>query len=179
LYRRYLLRGMIRCESCGRAFLTAPEVFLTAVEGQQRGHREAVQQVKGSIQRLERRLARIRDAEAKAYSEYVRDMASEDTYKRVAAELRAERVWVSEELERHRKALEDAQHLVVSADAIKALYPALVDRIKRATFEDKRFVLECLDAQVTVGPSGVSLSLAVPDSAMAAVSITSGWAGRE
>jgi len=31
--------------------------------------------------------------------------------------------------------------MVVSTDAIKALYPALVDRIKRATFEDKRFVL--------------------------------------
>jgi len=76
-------------------------------------------------------------------------MASEDTYKRVAAELRAERVWISDELERQRKALDDAQHMVVSTDAIKALYPALVDRIKRATFEDKRFVLECLDARVT------------------------------
>jgi len=138
-----------------------------------------VQQIDASIRRLEKRLGRIGDAEAKALSEHVRKMASEEAYKRVAAELRAERVWVSEELERQRKALDDAQNMVVSVDAIKALYPALVARIQRATFEDKRFVLECLDAQVTVGPSGVSLSLAVPESALAAVSTTPGWAGRE
>jgi len=225
----YLLRGMIRCEICGRhcrgklqryrdrtyyhyvcngaerrvdgtrcplcsingpsleariwdrvvSFLTNPEVFLTAVEDQRRGHREMVQQIDASIRRLEKRLGRIGDAEAKALSEHVRKMASEEAYKRVAAELRAERVWVSEELERQRKALDDAQNMVVSVDAIKALYPALVARIQRATFEDKRFVLECLDAQVTVGPSGVSLSLAVPESALAAVSTTPGRAGRE
>ena len=32
-----------------------------------------------------------------------------------------------------------------------------------------RFVLESLDARITVGPSGVSLSLAVPEGAMSAV----------
>ena len=99
-------------------------------------------------------------------------MASEETYKRVAAELRAERAWASEEMERQQQALQNAERMAVSADAVKRLYPALVDRIKRASFQDKRFVLECLDTQVMVGPSGVSLSRAVPETAMAAVSRT-------
>jgi hypothetical protein len=43
------------------------------------------------------------------------------------------------------------------------MYPLLIERLKTAEFEDMRFVLECIDAQVEVGPSGVTVSLAVPN----------------
>ena len=79
--------------------------------------------------------------------------------------------------ERQQKGLEDAQGAALNMDAIKSLYPKIVDRINRATFEDKRFVLECLDAEVTLGPSGVTLSLAVPEKAIYAVSNPPGRAG--
>ena len=155
------------------------ELFLASVEGQKQGSRDVTAQAKASIKRLEKRLAKLETAEARAYSGYVRGLASEETYRRVSAELRAERTWIVEERERLGKALEDAQHTVVKVDAIRELYPLLLERLQRATFEDKRFILERLDARVTVGESGVSLSLAVPDSALSAVSTTPGWAGWE
>ena len=229
VFYSYLLRGMIRCESCGRLlrghtcksrgrtylryicggrnkqglgigcsepsvdgkrleeslwnrvvdFLISPEVFLTAVEDNQEGQRGTVERLKASISRLEQRLVRLKDTEAKAFSEYVRGMASEEAYTRVVAELKAERAWVTEELERQKKSLEDAQRIILSMDAIKTLYPKMVERIQRATFDDKQFVLECLDAQITVGPSGVTVSLVVPEKVMSPVSNPSGWAGWE
>ncbi|MEE9324392.1 MAG: hypothetical protein V3U90_02380 [Dehalococcoidia bacterium] len=106
-------------------------------------------------------------------------MASEEAYTWVVAELKAERAWVTKELERQKKSLEDAQRIILSMDAIKTLYPKMVERINRANFEDKQFVLECLDAQITVGPSGVTVSLAVPEKVMSPVSNPSGWAGWE
>jgi len=138
-----------------------------------------LEKVNASIHRLEKRLAKLQDAEAKAYSGYARGMASEETYRRVTAELRAEHTWLTEELERQHEALEDTRHMAISADAIKRLYPVLLHRMQTATLEDKRFVLECLDTQVTVGTSGVSLSLAVPESVMSAVSSAPGCAGWE
>ena len=159
------------------SFLSAPEVFLSAVEGQENDQQEAVKQVQTSIKRLEQRLTKLQDAEAKAYSGYARASTSEETYQRVAAELRAERSWITEELERHQKTLEEAQRKLVTADTIRNLYPLLAERVRSATPEDKRFVLECLDTQVTVGPSGISLSLAIPEKAMSAVSNLP-WPGR-
>ena len=152
------------------AFLSNPDLFLSAVEGQEHTQQEAIEKVQASIKRLERRLAKLLDAEAKAYSGYARDITSEETYQRVSAELRAERSWITEELERQQGTLEEARRRLVSADTIRDLYPHLKDRIQNATPEDKRFILECLDTQVTVGPSGVSLSLAIPEQAVSAVS---------
>ena len=152
------------------AFLSNPDLFLSAVEGQEHTQQEAIEKVQASIKQLERRSAKLLDAEAKAYSGYARDITSEETYQRVSAELRAERSWITEELERQQGTLEDARRRLVSADTIRDLYPHLKDRIQNATPEDKRFILECLDTQVTVGPSGVSLSLAIPEQAVSAVS---------
>ena len=74
---------------------------------------------------------------------------------------------------------EGANRDLVSADAIKELYPLLAERIQNATFEDRRFVLECLDTEATVGPSGVVLSLGVPEAIVDPVSTrprAGGWA---
>ena len=80
-------------------------------------------------------------------------------------------------MQRQHGVLEDARRAAVRADAIKELYPRLVERIEQATFDDKRFVLECLDAVVTVGRSGVALSLAVTEQELSSVSSSPGRAG--
>ena len=74
----------------------------------------------------------------------------------MAAELKAQRTWVMEELQRQHVVLEDARGAAVRADTIKELYPRLVRRIEQTSFEDKRFVPECMGAVVTVGHSGVT-----------------------
>lgn len=50
-------------------------------------------------------------------------------------------------------------------DATKSFYSKMVDRIQRAAFADKRFILKCLNTQIAIGPLGVTLSLAVPEKA--------------
>jgi len=74
--------------------------------------------------------------------------------------------------------MDRAMRRLVSADTIRDLYPHFKNRIQNATPEDKRFILECLDTQVTVGLAGVSLPLAIPEQAVSAVSIlprAGGW----
>ena len=217
--RIYLLRGMVRCELCGRLwrgkcqqknsrsnyryvcpgrerphtgvrctagssngmvleariwnrvvdFLTRPEVFLNAVEERESGHRDSVEEIEAAIKRLEGRRERIDAAEAKAYSGYARGLASEESYRRVRAELDAERRWIEEELKDRQGALNSARSRVIIAETVNMIRPQLLKRIQTAAPEDKRFVLECLGAETTVGPSGLQLSLAVPESSVSAV----------
>ena len=78
---------------------------------------------------------------------YVREITSRETYEGVAAELKAERAWINEELDRQKKALQEATQSLVSAESIRELYPVLAQRIQEATTEDRQFVLECLDTE--------------------------------
>jgi len=230
--QRYLLRGMLRCESCGRRwrgkveryrdtiyyryvcggmgkkyasircsvksikgpelerrawgrvveFLENPDVFLTAVEQQTKGSRQSMDMVKSTIKRLEKRVASLDAADTRAFSAYSRGIVLEQTYMRTTAELRAERTWVGEELDRQKQALKDAEFILSNSENIRRLYPLMLDRITSATFEDKLFVLKCLDTQVTTGLSGIVLSLAVPGKALESldsVNTTPGRVGRE
>ena len=115
------------------------------------------------MKRLERGLGDLDVADARAFSGYARGLTSEQTYMCTTAELKAERSWLEEELNTHSQVVGDAQRLAANARNIQRLYPLVIDRRAKARFEDKRFVLECLDAQVKVGPTGVTLSLAIPD----------------
>ena len=225
----YLLRGMVRCELCGRRyrgkrqqinnrtyfryacpgrerpntgvrcgaatsngpelesrvwdrvveFLTRPEVFLDAVNQRDRGRQDSVEEIEAAIKRLEGRLERVDAAEAKAYSGYVRGLASEEAYSRVRSELKAERLWIEEELQDKQVVLRSARSREITAETVKTLQPKLEKRIQSAAPDDKRFVLECLGAETTVGPSGVQLALSVPDTVMSAVHNGPGWAGWE
>jgi site-specific DNA recombinase len=225
----YLLRGMVRCELCGRAwrgkrqqtngrtyyrytcpgrerpnsgvrchagsydgrrledrvwnrvveFLTQPDVLLNCVRDRENARPDAVEKHEAAVGRLRRQLERVDSADAKAYSGYARGITDEEMYIRVRAELRAERRWIEEELEQTQAAQKTARSRVITADVVRKLLPQLKDRIEAATPEDKRFVLECLGAETTAGPSSVQLSLAVPESTLSAVSYRPGtvrWA---
>ena len=224
----YLLRGMVRCELCGRRyrgkrqrindrtyyryacpgrerpdtgvrcgaatsngpelearvwdrvveFLTRPEIFLEAINERDEGRRDSVEEIEVATKRLEGRRERLDAAEAKAYSGYVRGLASEEAYSRVRSELKAERLWIEDELQDKQTALKSARSRRVTAETVKTLHPKLLKHIQNAAPEDKRYVLECLGAETTVGPSGVQLALAVPESAMSAVHNGPGRAGR-
>ena len=152
------------------SFLSEPELFLSSLEGERRWTQEARQRAEASIHTLTKRLAKLDEADARAYAGYARGITSEDTYSRVSAELQAERGWVAQELQRAQDSLKDARRTELSVEKIKELYPVVVDRIHRSSFEDKRFILECLGTEVMVGTSGVSLSLGVPELAMSSVS---------
>jgi len=72
-------------------------------------------------------------------------------------------------IETGRRYVSDVRQQSSNAEAIKRLYPAVVRRIESASLEDKQFVLDCLDAEAAIGPSGVKLSLAVPEGNLSSV----------
>ena len=185
--------GAVRCSAGSRhgpsleglvwdkivAFLLEPEVFLGAVNHQEKHNREAIQPLAQSIKRLSERLKGLDDTEALAYAGFARGMTSEEIYRRVAAQLKAERAWIGEELERQERSLSESRQALISADMIRELYPRLAQQVQSASIEDRQFVLGCLDTQVTAGPSGVTISLAVPGPVVSPVSTlprVGGWA---
>ena len=125
-------------------------------------------------------MRRLNDTEARAYAGFARGVTSEEIYRRVAAELKAERAWIEEELERQEGSLKESEQALVSSDNVRELYPRLAQRVQSASIEDRQFVLGCLDTQVTAGPSGVTISLAVPGPLMSPVSTLpgAGWVGK-
>jgi site-specific DNA recombinase len=152
------------------AFLTQPELFFTAIEGQEGHSAKIADQLSTSIKRLERRLETVGDALARAYRGYAKGVVSEETYRRVDSEFQAERTWIEQELARQREELRGAERQVIDADAVRMLYPRVVEHIESASPQDKRFVLECLDAVIRIEPEMVSLSVAVPDGDVSSVS---------
>jgi hypothetical protein len=87
----------------------------------------------------------------------------------VRAELDAERRWIAEEEKERQAALKSARSRAITAEKVDKLRPQLLRRIQSAAPEDRRFVLECLSTETTVGPSGVQLSLEVPESVESSV----------
>ena len=98
----------------------------------------------------------------RAYDEYVRGLADEETYRRVAAGYRAQEVWLQEELERQGRELEMAERNVLDAEAVRGLYSVLKGRLEQASEEDKRFVLESLRTRIVIGAEAITVELAVP-----------------
>lgn len=93
---------------------------------------------------------------------------------------KAHDAWLREEMDRQQKDLEHVERRRLDAESVRVLYPVLTGRLERATFEDKRFVLNCLGARVMVAPDTVTLELAVPSQALqGAVSTTPGFSARE
>ena len=48
-------------------------------------------------------------------------------------------------------------------ETIRKLYPVLRDRLRRATAEDKRFVLECLGIHIVPYPEGITVEFSIPE----------------
>ena len=85
------------------------------------------------------------------------------------SELKAEKLWIEDELQDKKAALSTTLSRLLTAETVKKLQSHLLEQIQRAAPDDKRFVLECLGAEATVGPSGVQLALSVADTVVSAV----------
>jgi len=108
-------------------------------------------------------MARLAGYKQRAYDGLIRGITDEETYHRVVAGYRAHEVWLTEELERQRRDLELAEKRALDVGTIQALYPALRERLERATDDDKRFVLDCLGARVVTDRDAITVELAVPE----------------
>mgnify|MGYP001558872923 CR=1 FL=1 len=145
-----------------REFLENPDLFIAEAGDQQQRSQQTEETIRGTIAGLERQLAQYAGYRQKAYDGLVRGITDEDTYRRVMAGFKAHEAWLQEELARQKRDLESTRQRALDADAIRRLYPLLVERLQGAADADKRFVLDCLGARAVVAPESVTLELAVP-----------------
>ncbi|MCH7656047.1 MAG: recombinase family protein [Chloroflexi bacterium] len=155
-----------------RRFLETPDVFFTEMEQQGTQHQGTLDSIQQAITRLEHQVQRYRGYKQRAFDEFVKGNADEETYQRTIAEYRAHVVWLEEERARQLADLEKAETLLLNIGAVKALYPRLREKLESATWDDKRFVLECLQARVAVEHQHATLELAVPDQVFGTVPTT-------
>jgi len=145
-----------------KAFLEQPELFLSEVQGYGSSQQRSAETIRERLKGLQRQLAQYGFYRQRAYDEYVRGLADEETYRRVAAGYRAQEVWLQEELERQGRELEMAERNVLDAEAVRGLYSVLKGRLEQASEEDKRFVLESLRTRIVIGAEAITVELAVP-----------------
>ena len=155
-----------------RRFLETPDVFFAEMEQQGTQHQGTLDSIQQAITRLERQVQRNRDYTQRAFDEFVEGNADEETYQRTVAGYRAQVVWLEEEKARQLADFEKAETHLFNIDAVKALYPRLREKLESATWHDKRFVLECLQARVVVEHQRATLELAVPDQGFGTVPTT-------
>ena len=157
-------------------FLTAPDVALAEVEGHLQEAEQVAPQLEGDIAKLKRSVANLDSADQRAYQGFAKGITSQKTYLGVKAGLDVERDLLADELQRRREALEDLLQKTVDIKSVNELRSRVDGKLANASDDDKRFVLDCLDGQVSLSPAGRLLTVAVPEIQSSSVN-TRPWAG--
>jgi len=146
------------------AILQHPDVILSELERRRATQSETEDSIRERLNSVERKLQANKQAEAKLVNLFTRGEIEDDIFGRNKAMFKAERTWCEEEVQRLRSQLEAAQLRFVTLEQVKVLGERLGDRLASAGFEDKRFVLECLETCVYVSTDGaMKITFAIPD----------------
>ena len=155
-----------------REFLESPEVFPAQMGTEEATRVQTVGTIRVIIARLERQVREYEGYRQRAFDLLVKGSTDEDTYRRSVAGYGAHLAWLEEELSRQRADVERAEARQWSVEVIKALYPKLQAALETATWEDRRFVLECLQTRVVLEGREATVELAVPEYIVDAVGTT-------
>ena len=145
--------------------LTDPERVLNELELRRQSHSDAEAHAAEVLAGIEKRLTKVSDMEMELVSMRLNDGVSEEVFERQLALIRAERTWCADEQDRMARQLDDVRQSFATMEQIKDLQERISDKLARATFKDKRFVLEALETRITVAEDGaIRLSFSVPAS---------------
>lgn len=145
--------------------LTDPERVLNELEAGQQSHADLHAQVTDALARVEKRVNQADDKEMRLVSIKLNSGISETIFERQMALLNAERAWCAEERDRLASQLEDSRQRLATTENIRALQDRIGDKLARATFKDKRFVLEALETSIAIAEDGgIRLRFSVPAS---------------
>jgi len=144
--------------------LNNPELILSELERRKEAQSTTEQTMLESLKQIERRLEANRQAEAKLVDLHSRGDVSQDVYPRVRAGYKAERSWCEEEMERLQKKLTLVREKFVTLEQVNALRGRLGEKLAKATPENRRFVLEALETQVTSQADGsLNVTFSIPE----------------
>ena len=149
------------------SLLSDPDAVLGELYRRQQSKEEAERHTLGSLNDIEKRLARGDDDEMKLTSWRLAGEVSDTVLKRQMALINAERTWCTEEKHRLVRQLEQIKQRFATVIEVKELSDRIGHRLKGASFQDKRFVLEALETRVSVTAAGevkVTFSIPMPSS---------------
>ena len=143
--------------------LTDPERVLNELELRRQSHSDAEAEAADVLAGIEKRLRKVNDMEMELVSMRLNDGVSEEIFERQLALIGAERTWCGDEQDRLARRLDDVRQSFATMEQIKVLQERVGGKLARATFKDKRFVLEALETRMTVAEDGaIRLSFSVP-----------------
>ncbi len=156
------------CQSCGlRAteveegafqtvtdFLRGPQGFENEIRRRYGLTEESEASIRRQITDLGDDDKKEQEAESRAFRLAAHTRISEEVFQQEIGLIKARRRWLEEERNRLQNQLADIERLSFSPEAVESLRCRFEERLKRATPEDQRFVLESLGAKVIAYPNG-------------------------
>ena len=143
-------------------FLNDPHTFMAEIDRQRQDSDSGEATVRARIAELEGKLRNVDKMETELVGMKLRGQASDEAFERQGALLRAERVYYRDEIRRQESELQTLTQATEALETVAALRDRIVDRLEHATIEDRRWVLECLNARVTVTDEKLEISIGVP-----------------
>ena len=136
---------------------------MNELELRRQSHSDAEAEATDVLAGIEKRLRKVNDMEMELVSMRLNDGVSEEIFERQLALIGAERTWCGDEQDRLARRLDDVRQSFATMEQIKVLQERVGGKLARATFKDKRFVLEALETRMTVAEDGaIRLSFSVP-----------------
>ena len=90
-------------------------------------------------------------------------------FKRNLALNKAERAYLTEEIDRQQVALESLNRSQDAVESLVGLQEQIGDRLLSASLEDQRWVLQTLSTRITVNQDGLVVSIGIPAQSMETV----------
>ncbi|MEE9199587.1 MAG: recombinase family protein [Dehalococcoidia bacterium] len=170
---------LYRCTVCGQnrrgpkleeevwqavsAFLSNPAGVVAEMETEGTEREAQRQRYQEELHRLERRLEQCNSREAGLYRAFSLDeQPSEEALRRNLGQLRAERTWAHDEMERVRRKIASLDHITLALQELEATRRLIHGRLQDATPVERRFVLTSLEARVLVRKGRAEVEVAVP-----------------
>lgn len=144
------------------ALLRDPRTFMAEMERRRGATMTGEVEVQDYIETLGRKVRSVDAMETELAGLKLRGQVSDVAFERQGALLRAERVHYQDEIERQQAHLATLAQSATAIDNLEVLRCRIVDRLESATPEDRRWVLEALDARVTVWTGKLEVSVGVP-----------------
>jgi site-specific DNA recombinase len=155
---------------CVAAFLQDPEHFMAEMQRRQDSHVGGKADVQTHLEVLTRKLANVDGMDNEVVAIKVRGLINEEVFERSLALNRAERVHLTEEIDRKKAVLATLQDNQAAVETLVALRQQAAERLGGATPEDRRWLLQMLDTRITADENRFTVSLGVPPQPLESVS---------
>lgn len=152
------------------AFLQDPEHFMAEMQRRQDSHVGGQAEVQAQLDSLARRLANVDGMDNEVVAIKVRGLINEEVFERSLALKRAERVHLTEEIERQNAVLATLEDNQAAVATLVVLRQQVAERLGSATSEDRRWLLQMLDTRITADENRFTVSLGVPPQQLESVS---------